>query len=98
MADVGSTAVALDVGQPLVLGRVGVTGTDVTGLQGLEILEGAKLVGHFGWIGLFRRLDVLGRRMEWRLNEGSLSDGGTGNHVMGIKSHFRGLDAFISTR
>ena len=50
MADVGSTAVALDVGQPLVLGRVGVTGADVAGLQGLEVLESAELVGHFGGI------------------------------------------------
>jgi hypothetical protein len=51
VADVGSTAVALDVGQPLVLGRVGVTGADVAGLQGLEVLESAELVGHFGGIG-----------------------------------------------
>lgn len=71
MADVGSTAVALDVGQPLVLGRVGVTSTDVTSLQGLEILKSAELVGHFGWIGELRCLNVFGRmEMEQRLNEG----------------------------
>lgn len=54
MADVRSTAVALDVGQPLVLGRVGVTCTDVTGLQGLEVLESAELVGHLEEIGGFK--------------------------------------------
>lgn len=46
MADVGRIAVAKDVGGPLVLGGVGVTGTDVTGLESLEVLEGAQLVGH----------------------------------------------------
>lgn len=51
MADVGSTAVALDVGQPLVLGRVGVTGADMAGLQRLEVLESAELVGHFRGFG-----------------------------------------------
>lgn len=46
MSDVRGVAVTDDVGGPLVLSRVGVTRADVAGLQGLEVLEGAELVGH----------------------------------------------------
>lgn len=50
VSDVRGVAVADDVGGPLVLGRVGVARADVAGLQGLEVLEGAELVSHFGWL------------------------------------------------
>lgn len=46
VTNVGSVAVTEDVGSPFVLGGIGVACTDVTGLQSLEILEGAKFVGH----------------------------------------------------
>lgn len=51
MADVGRVAVAEDVGGPLVLGGVGVTSTDVTGLESLKVLKGAQLVGHCAGCG-----------------------------------------------
>jgi len=52
VANVGGVAVAKDVGSPLVLGGVGVAGTDVAGLKSLEVLKGAQFVGHFeGWVG-----------------------------------------------
>lgn len=47
MTNVRSVAVAHDVGGPFVFGCVGVSGTDVAGLEGFEILEGAEFVGHF---------------------------------------------------
>lgn len=46
MANVGGVAVTEDVGCPLVLGGVGVAGTDVAGLKSLEILKGTKFVSH----------------------------------------------------
>ena len=48
MTDVGGVAVTEDVGCPFVLGGVGVSGTDVPGLESLKVLDGAKLVGHGG--------------------------------------------------
>lgn len=48
MTDVGGVAVTEDVGRPLVLGCIGVSSTDVTGLESLEVLDGAELVGHGG--------------------------------------------------
>lgn len=51
MADVGGVAVTKDVGGPFVLGGIGVTGTDVTGLKSLEVLDGAELVGHCENVG-----------------------------------------------
>ena len=45
MADDGRVRVALDVGAPLPAGRVGVAGADVLGLEALELLLVAKLVG-----------------------------------------------------
>lgn len=47
MSDIGSVAVAEDVGSPLVLGGIGVARTDVAGLQSLEVLERAQFIGHF---------------------------------------------------
>ena len=61
MTDVGSVAVTDDVGGPLVLGGVGVTSTDIAGLQSLEVLESAKFIGHFAWSRSFDRRD---REME----------------------------------
>lgn len=47
MADVRGVAVPENVRGPLVLGRVGVAGTDVAGLKGFEVLKSAEFVGHF---------------------------------------------------
>lgn len=47
VADVGGVTVADDVGGPLVLGCICVTGSDVAGLKGFEVLKSAELVGHF---------------------------------------------------
>lgn len=49
MANVRGLGVANDVGHPLVLGGVCVASADIAGLEGLEVLEGAQFVGHFGW-------------------------------------------------
>ena len=46
VTDVRSVAVAKDVGGPLVLGGVGVAGTNVAGLEGLKVLECTEFVGH----------------------------------------------------
>lgn len=46
MANVRSVAVADDIGGPFVFGCVGVTGADVAGLEGFEILECAEFIGH----------------------------------------------------
>ena len=46
MADVRSVTVTEDVGGPLIFGSVRVACTDVAGLQSLEVLESAELVGH----------------------------------------------------
>ena len=48
MSNIRSVAVADDVRRPFVLGRVCVTRTHVPSLHGLEVLECAKLIGHFG--------------------------------------------------
>ena len=48
MPDVGGVTVTEDVGSPFVLGGIGVSGTDVTGLESLKVLDGAELVGHGG--------------------------------------------------
>lgn len=48
MTDVGGVAVTEDVGRPFVLGGIGVSGTDVTGLESLKVLDGAELIGHGG--------------------------------------------------
>lgn len=48
MTDVGGVGVAEDVGRPFILGGIGVSGADVTGLESLEILDGAELVSHGG--------------------------------------------------
>ena len=61
MTDVRSVAVAKDVGGPLVLGGVGVAGTNVAGLEGLEVLEGTEFVGHGGF-GLWVIGDGVGGR------------------------------------
>lgn len=45
MADVGSVAVASDVGGPFVLRGVGVAGADVARLELLELLGCAEFVG-----------------------------------------------------
>lgn len=47
MANVGCAAITDDVGGPLVLCGVGVTGTNVARLKRLKVLEGTELVGHF---------------------------------------------------
>lgn len=49
MTNVRSVAVADNIGGPFVLGCVGVPGTDVAGLEGLEVLEGTELVCHFDY-------------------------------------------------
>lgn len=52
MADVGSAAVAMDVGSPFVLCCVGVAGADVARLELFELLGCAEFVGLFlsgGW-------------------------------------------------
>lgn len=66
MADVGVVAITEDVGGPFVFRGVGVAGTDVSGLQSLEILESAQFVGHFERriYGLSWRRMVVGRGME----------------------------------
>lgn len=48
MADVGGVRVAVDVGGPFVLGGVGVTCADVTGLELLQLLLSAEFVGLYG--------------------------------------------------
>lgn len=48
MTDVGGVAVTEDVGRPFIFGGIGMSGTDVTGLEGLKVLDGAELVGHVG--------------------------------------------------
>ncbi len=45
MSDIRGVRVAVDVGGPVVFGRVGVAGADVAGLEGLELLLGAEFVG-----------------------------------------------------
>ncbi len=45
MADVASQAIAVDVGGPFELGRVGVAGAHVAGLELLELLLRAEFVG-----------------------------------------------------
>ena len=45
MTDVRGVRVAVDVGRPFVLGRVGVAGAHVAGLQRFELLLGAEFVG-----------------------------------------------------
>lgn len=45
VADDGRVRVALDVGAPLPAGRVGVAGTNVLGLEALELLLVTELVG-----------------------------------------------------
>lgn len=47
MSDVWGVTVTYDIGYPLVLGCIGVTRTNITGLQGLEILKCAKFISHF---------------------------------------------------
>lgn len=47
MADIGRVAVTDNVGSPFVFGGIGVTSSDVAGLKGFEVLEGAEFVGHF---------------------------------------------------
>lgn len=66
MAHVGGVAVAKDVGSPLVLSGVGVTGTDIAGLESLEILQGAQLVGHFeGFFGVYLIEEVKRSCEDW---------------------------------
>lgn len=45
MSNDAGLGVAVNVGFPLPAGRVGVAGADVLGLQPLELLLGAQLVG-----------------------------------------------------
>ena len=45
MTDVTSVTVAMHVGRPFELGRVGVSGADVAGLELLQLLLGAQFVG-----------------------------------------------------
>lgn len=47
VADIGRVAVTDNVGSPFVFGGIGVTSSDVAGLKGFEVLEGAEFVGHF---------------------------------------------------
>ena len=60
MAEVGSEAVAVDVGCPFEFRGVGVAGADVAGLELLELLLGAEFVG-LGW----SVLDVRERSIWW---------------------------------
>ncbi len=46
MSDVGGVRVTDDVVGPLMTGGIGVAGADVFLLEMLELLEGAKFVGH----------------------------------------------------
>lgn len=48
MADIRGVAVADDVRDPFVAGGVCVACADVAGLHGLQVLDCAKFVGHFG--------------------------------------------------
>lgn len=47
MSNVRGVAVAAEVLEPLVLGGVRVSSADVAGLEGFEVLEGAKFIGHW---------------------------------------------------
>ena len=46
MADVGSVAITEDIRSPFVSSSVGMAGTNVAGLKGLEVLESTQLVRH----------------------------------------------------
>ena len=48
MSDIRRLAVTHDVGCPLVFGRVGVPGTDVSRLKRFKVLQRAEFIGHFG--------------------------------------------------
>lgn len=81
MADVGVVAITEDVGGPFVFRGVGVAGTDVSGLQGLEVLESAQFIGHFrsqrmsGWSWSWRWM-VVGRERSEMLHEKTRSRDG----------------------
>lgn len=52
MADVGSEAIAVDVGGPFEFRGVGVAGADIAGLELLELLLGAEFVGLLKELGI----------------------------------------------
>lgn len=75
MPDIRGVAVADDVRGPFVLGGVGVAGSDVAGLHGLEVLERAQFVGHGDDVCSGSRRFGEGRRMGCQEDDGRLQFG-----------------------
>lgn len=75
MSDVWGVTVTYDIGYPLVLGCIGVTRTNITGLQGLEVLKCAKFISHFasfsvvlGWSDPQKSVVVEERSPTWKIS------------------------------